>query len=112
MAARIGAASAETGIALTLLPVFYAHSGFGGAAPIEGQRRFIHDVDAFARLMQRSEEIVAGLPGAVLGIAPHSLRAATPEELDRVTPFEIGRASCRERVWIAEAAVSVIKNKK
>src|SRR5690606_28409346 len=28
MAARIGAASAETGIALTLLPVFYAHSGF------------------------------------------------------------------------------------
>src|SRR5690606_13508274 len=87
MAARIGAASAEAGIALTLLPVFYAHSGFGGAAPIEGQRRFIHDVDAFARLMERAQEIVAGLPGAVLGIAPHSLRAATPEELNEVVPF-------------------------
>ncbi len=90
MAARIGAASAEAGIALTLLPVFYAHSGFGGAAPIEGQRRFIHDVDAFARLMERAEKIVAGLPGAVLGIAPHSLRAATPDELRAVVPFASG----------------------
>src|SRR5690606_31061540 len=59
MAARIAAASAEAGIALTLLPVFYAHSGFGGAAPIEGQRRFIHDVDAFARLMERAGAIVS-----------------------------------------------------
>ncbi|MET3793885.1 formiminoglutamate deiminase [Aquamicrobium terrae] len=90
MAARIGAASTEAGIALTLLPAFYAHSGFGGAAPIEGQRRFIHDVDAFARLMQRCEAIVAGLPGAVLGIAPHSLRAAMPEELKEVAPFARG----------------------
>ena len=90
MAARIGAASAGTGIALTLLPVFYAHSGFGGAPPIEGQRRFIHDVDAFARLMERSQAIVAGLPDAVLGVAPHSLRAATPEELHHVVPLAGG----------------------
>lgn len=33
LAERIGAASEEAGIGLTLLPVFYAHSGFGGAAP-------------------------------------------------------------------------------
>lgn len=90
MAARIGAASAETGIALTLLPVFYAHSDFGSTAPIDGQRRFIHDVDAFARLMERSKEIVASLPNAVLGIAPHSLRAVTPLELGQVVPFAKG----------------------
>lgn len=90
MAARIAAASAGTGIALTLLPVFYAHAGFGGTAPMEGQRRFIHDVDAFARLMERARTIVAGLPGAVLGIAPHSLRAATPEELKAVVPLAGG----------------------
>lgn len=90
MAARIAAASTEAGIALTLLPVFYAHSGFGGKEPIEGQRRFIHDVDAFARLMERSEAIVSGLPGAVLGVAPHSLRAATPEELKEIVPFAKG----------------------
>lgn len=90
MAARIAAASAETGIGLTLLPVFYAHSGFGGAASIEGQRRFIHDVDGFARLIGRAREIVSRLPGAVLGVAPHSLRAATPEELDAVVPLVNG----------------------
>uniref|UniRef100_UPI00286C9291 amidohydrolase family protein n=1 Tax=Phenylobacterium sp. TaxID=1871053 RepID=UPI00286C9291 len=33
MAARIASAARESGIGLTLLPVFYAHSGFGGAAP-------------------------------------------------------------------------------
>jgi formiminoglutamate deiminase len=90
MAARIAAASAEVGIGLTLLPVFYAHSGFGGAAPVEGQRRFIHDVDAFARLMERAGDIVSGLPGAVLGVAPHSLRAATPDELAEVVPLAGG----------------------
>lgn len=90
MAARIAAASAGTGIALTLLPVFYAHAGFGGTAPMDGQRRFIHDIDAFARLMERARNIVAGLPGAVLGVAPHSLRAATPEELKAVVPLAGG----------------------
>jgi formimidoylglutamate deiminase len=85
MAARIAAASVETGISLTLLPVFYAHSGFGGAAPIDGQRRFIHDLDAFARLTERSTSILSDVPGSVLGVAPHSLRAVTPQELDVVT---------------------------
>lgn len=87
MAERIGAASRETGIALTLLPVFYAHSGFGGAAPVEGQRRFIHSVDDFARTVENCRTLTKGLAGARLGIAPHSLRAATPEELRQVVPL-------------------------
>ena len=33
MASGIAAAAQTAGIGLTLLPVFYAHSGFGGAAP-------------------------------------------------------------------------------
>ena len=32
LAARIAAAAQESGIGLTLLPVFYAHSNFGGSA--------------------------------------------------------------------------------
>ncbi len=80
-AERIGAASAETGIGLTLLPVLYAHSGFGGAAPIEGQRRFINSLDGFQSLMDGCRKVVSGLDGAELGVAPHSLRAVTPEEL-------------------------------
>lgn len=87
MAARIGAASAETGIGLTLLPVFYAHSGFGGREPLADQRRFTHDIDRFARLMQRCRSIVAELPGGNLGVAPHSLRAVTREELERIVPL-------------------------
>ncbi|CAN7525638.1 formimidoylglutamate deiminase [Mesorhizobium amorphae] len=84
MAERIAAAAGETGIGLTLLPVFYAHSSFGGAAPNEGQRRFINDVGRFALLLETSRECVRALNQAVVGVAPHSLRAATPEELTAV----------------------------
>ncbi|WP_411906622.1 formimidoylglutamate deiminase [Rhizobium mayense] len=86
LAERIGAASAETGIALTLLPVFYAHSGFGGAAPIEGQRRFINSIESFEALMAGCRAVTSRLSGAELGIAPHSLRAVTPEELAKLVP--------------------------
>jgi formiminoglutamate deiminase len=84
MATRIAAASAATGIGLTLLPSFYAYGGFGGVAPTAGQRRFINDPDRFLRLFERSRAIVAALPTARIGIAPHSLRAVTPETLRRV----------------------------
>jgi formiminoglutamate deiminase len=84
MAERIAAAAGDTGIGLTLLPVFYAHSSFGGAAPNEGQRRFINDVNRFSRLVDKSRESVRTLNQAVVGVAPHSLRAATPEELTLV----------------------------
>ncbi|SFT64573.1 formimidoylglutamate deiminase [Mesorhizobium sp. YR577] len=90
MAARIAAAAQSTGISLTLLPVFYAHSGFGGAAPNEGQRRFINDFDSFGRLLEGARAAVKSLPGAVVGVAPHSLRAVTPEELAAVTALTDG----------------------
>ena len=89
MAAAIASAAAETGIALTLLPVFYAHSGFGGATPTVGQRRFVHDLDGFARLIEASRDAIRVLPDALVGIAPHSLRAVTPVELailDTIAP--------------------------
>jgi len=84
MAARHAAASQATGIGLTLLPVFYAYGGFGGAAPVPGQRRFLNAPDRFAKLWARSNEIVSKLPRANIGVAPHSLRAVTPETLREV----------------------------
>jgi formiminoglutamate deiminase len=81
MAGRIAAAAGDTGIGLTLLPVFYAHSGFGGQAPADGQRRFINDLDGFARLLDSCRRSTQALDGAIVGVAPHSLRAVTPEEL-------------------------------
>ncbi|WP_375288919.1 formimidoylglutamate deiminase [Sphingomonas sp.] len=90
MSAAIAAAAGEAGIALTHLPVFYAHAGFGGTAPGAGQRRFVHDLDGFARLMERLRDTLATLPDAVLGLAPHSLRAVTPEELASLVPLTGG----------------------
>ena len=90
LAGRIAAAAETTGIGLTLLPTFYAHSGFGGAAPNPRQRRFINTVDSFARVVEASRSAVRGLSGAVVGVAPHSLRAVTPEELERVVKIAQG----------------------
>ena len=84
MAARIAAAADISGIGLTLLPVFYAHSGFGGAPPHAGQKRFISAPDEFARLVEGSIVAVAGLTNSRVGIAPHSLRAVTPAGLAEV----------------------------
>ena len=90
MAQAVASAAAQTGIGLTLLPVLYAHSGFGGAAPTEGQRRFINDLDGFQRLLDASGRAISTLPDAVLGVAPHSLRAVTPDELRAVVQMTDG----------------------
>ncbi|OJG00105.1 formimidoylglutamate deiminase [Pararhizobium antarcticum] len=91
MAQRIAAAAALTGMGLTLLPVFYAHSTFGGAAPSEGQRRFINDPERFSRLLEGCDSVVRGLPGGQVGVAPHSLRAVTPDELAAVVAMSEDR---------------------
>jgi formimidoylglutamate deiminase len=81
LAGRIAAAAANTGIGLTLLPTLYAHGGFGGAEPQKRQRRFINSRDRFAAIVEASRKVVKALPGGVVGVAPHSLRAVTAEEL-------------------------------
>jgi formimidoylglutamate deiminase len=83
LAHRIVAAARATGIGLTLLPVFYAHSNFGGAPPTQAQRRFVHTVDSYGRLIgSLARDTTAATWN--LGVAPHSLRAVTPEELSAV----------------------------
>lgn len=88
MASRIVAAAKATGIGLTLLPVFYAHADFGGALPNHGQRRFVNDLDSFARLLDASERLIP--EDGTMGIAPHSLRAVTREELGAVVAMRKG----------------------
>jgi formimidoylglutamate deiminase len=84
LAERIAAAASKSGIGLTLLPVFYAHSDFGGAPSTAGQRRFISTLSQFEILVNASRDAIANLWDANLGIAPHSLRAVTPDELAAV----------------------------
>jgi formiminoglutamate deiminase len=90
LAWRIAAAAQATGIGLTLLPVFYAHSNFGGQPPVAGQRRFINSIDGFAAIVAECRKATASLPDANVGIAPHSLRAVTPAELDAIIPLADG----------------------
>jgi len=81
MAGRIVAAADTAGIGLTLLPVLYHQGGFGAAPLGDGQRRFRLDAEALV-------DLVATLrrrhPSLVVGAAPHSLRAVTPESLNAV----------------------------
>ncbi len=87
MAEAIADAASRTGIALTLLPCFYAQGGFAAAPPNRGQIRFLNTPDRFARLVEACREAIAALPQAVLGLAPHSLRAVTPEQLATILPL-------------------------
>ncbi len=91
MGGRIAAAAESAGIGLTLLPVLYRHGGFGGRTAQPEQRRFLCDLDLYARLLEGCERHTTGLPGAVVGVAPHSLRAVSPEELAYAAGLRPGR---------------------
>lgn len=82
MAERIAAASETSGIGLTLLPVQYQYGGCDLRPLGPGQMRFGNDPGRFARLVDDARNSVKTLPkDAVLGVAPHSLRAVTQADL-------------------------------
>ena len=81
LAASVVQAADDAGIGLLLLPVFYAQGGFGPAPPDPGQRRFLTDLDGYARLLEACRAL------APCGIAPHSLRAVTPDQLAALLPL-------------------------
>lgn len=87
MTGRICAAAGATGIALTLLPVLYRHSNFGDLPPSAGQRRFINSLDSFSDVVASAKRHMAKIDNAVLGIAPHSLRAASASEITAILPL-------------------------
>ena len=102
MALRIVAAAAQAGIGLLLLPVLYRRGGFGGAAPAPEQARFLMRVDAYGRLCQDLAEYAA------IGVAPHSLRAVTPDELRSALVIgELLGAATPVHLHIAEQAGEV-----
>ena len=73
-------AASTAGIGLTLLPVLYQTSGFGGTPANAGQRRFLRATDNMLRLLERLKPL-CDTQGARLGLAPHSLRAVPPDAL-------------------------------
>jgi len=93
---RIAAAANQAGVGLTLLPVLYTQGGCDGRALVGGQMRFGNNQDQFTALFEASKSAIANLaPDSTLGVAAHSLRAVTFEQLSLVcnlapsAPFHI-----------------------
>ena len=77
--ARAHVRAAKTaGIGLTLVPVLYTHSTFGGREPNHGQRRFIQTTDQYLAMVSA---LAAEAEDFDLAISVHSLRAVTPEQI-------------------------------
>ncbi|WP_409280779.1 formimidoylglutamate deiminase [Pseudomonas defluvii] len=97
---RISQAASHSGIGLTLLPVLYSHSGFGGQAPTDGQRRFINSTEQYLRLHERLTPLLAQQPAQHLGLCFHSLRAVTPQQIAQV--MAASDPHCPVHIHIAE----------
>lgn len=78
-------AAKSAGIAITHLPVLYAHGGFGGKPPTEGQKRFINSQTQILDIVSSLTDDFKGDPQVTVGLAHHSLRAVTPEMLKQAT---------------------------
>jgi len=82
MSVRIASAAGQTGIGLTHLPVLYMRGGCDNRPLSGGQLRFAQNLDRFSALIDAARPSVQALgEDAVIGIAPHSLRAVTPDAL-------------------------------
>ena len=100
-------AARATGIGLTLLPVLYQTSGFGGLAPNDGQRRFIRSTDSMLQLLDTLKPL-CDAQGARLGLAPHSLRAVPPDALrDVLAGLDALDATAPIHIHIAEQTAEV-----
>ena len=86
----MAAAALDTGIGLTHLPVLYEQGGVDGRSLSGGQLRFGSTPEVQARMLDGAGRALAGMPDAVLGVAPHSLRAVSLPTLERVSEMVPG----------------------
>ncbi len=100
LALQVSQAASSVGIGMTLLPVLYTHSGFGGLAPNEGQRRFINSTESYLNLQSDLKSIVSAHPAQALGLCFHSLRAVTPQQISDV--LAASDKQCPVHIHIAE----------
>lgn len=83
LSARIIAASAQTGLGLTLLPVLYTYAGLDQKPLSGGQLRFGNSLDTYLKLHADAARIITTNlgPDSNIGVAPHSLRAVSATDL-------------------------------
>ena len=81
-AERVVAASKMAGIGITMLPVLYSYSGFGEQPLKPEQNRFRTDATDILRIIESLEPLRDAQ--TEVGVAPHSLRAASIEQVREV----------------------------
>ena len=81
-AERVIAAARLAGIGITMLPVLYSYSGFGESALKPEQQRFKTDAQDVLRIVEALEPLRDAR--TEVGVAPHSLRAASVAQMNEV----------------------------
>lgn len=101
-------AARRTGIGITHLPVLYGRAGFSDEPLGTAQQRFRSDADSVAAITGRLREMFAGEAGVRTGLAPHSLRAASDEEIARaVANLHATDEDAPVHIHVAEQAAEV-----
>lgn len=81
MGQRLIEAASDTGIKITLIPVFYQKGGFG-KDPQPRQRRFISKtIDDYFDLLQSCADAIKLYPSSGYGFSVHSLRAVEANDI-------------------------------
>ena len=91
MCERIIAAAESSGIGLTLLPVLYEQGGCDGRELTGGQKRFGNSIDEYTRLHTDAKALIEQRPQMTIGVAPHSLRAVSPQSLSAAVSLAGGQ---------------------
>jgi formimidoylglutamate deiminase len=104
MSARIAEAVREAGLGLTHLPVIYEQGGVDGRALAGGQLRFGSSPETYAAILEGAGGALTGMRDAVLGVAPHSLRAVSRGTLAQVAGMTRGPVHIHIAEQVAEVA--------
>lgn len=89
MAKSLVGAARRAGTRLAMLDVAYLHAGLDKPDPLPEQKRFADaNVDAW---LDRVELLGEGGDGWTVGLAPHSVRAVHPKELEAIVGSRYGR---------------------
>ncbi|MES2126871.1 MAG: formimidoylglutamate deiminase [Pseudomonadota bacterium] len=81
-AERVVAAARIAGIGITMLPVLYNYAGFGEQPLKDDQKRFRTDPESLLRIVDELSPLRDA--NTEVGVAPHSLRAASVKQISEV----------------------------
>jgi len=96
-------AAEDAGIGCTLLPTLYRTSNFDGQHPKPSQKPFVLEIDNFIHLFSILNDDISQNTNQALGLAFHSLRAVSPDNIKSVlNQIKMGDSVIPKHIHIAE----------